>query len=129
MTFIIFRDILTYIGVSDLKISSDMFEKAVVNELSVRLKDYRIAKNLTRKDLADKAMLSESTIKRFENGGEISLSNFVKLMGALGLTNNLDLLITDQENRPSLHIREYKRRQRASKHTPKATEWKWGDED
>ena len=112
-----------------MRISEDMFEKAVVNELSVRLKDYRIAKNLTRRDLADLAMMSEGTVKRFETGSEISLSNFVKLIGALGLTNNLDLLIPDQSNRPSFYINNYNKRQRASKTGKKNSEWKWGDEE
>ena len=41
---------------------------------------------------------------RFENGEDIGLENFVKLLNALELSSNLDMLIPDQSHRPSSYI-------------------------
>ena len=111
-----------------MKINNDMLEKAVVVELSNRIKDYRISKELTRQDLASRAFLSESTIKRFESGGEISLGNFIKILHGLGLTENCDLLIPDQTERPSFIASNNAKKQRVRKPSKKEQSWKWGDE-
>ena len=76
-----------------VKIDGNLNERAIVSELSLRLKQYRIDSAITREELANKSMVSVGTIARFENGHEIGLSNLVKLITALGLVNNLELLI------------------------------------
>ncbi len=111
-----------------MKISNDMLAPAAMKELSVRLRDYRIAASLTRKELAEKSMVSEGTIKRFENGEDISLKNFIKIVRVLGLVKNFDLIIPDQTERPTYHIKRMDQRQRARKPIKQETAWKWGDE-
>ena len=111
-----------------LTIRDDMLEKAILLELSARVRDYRISKSITRKELADRAMLSEGTLKRFENGQQISLENFIKILRVLGLSQNFDLLIPDQSERPSFHAQDHPKRKRARRPASSETEWKWGDE-
>lgn len=89
---------------------------------------YRIACQITQEELADKSMVSLSTIKRFENGEDIGLSKLIRLMESLDLIGNFEILIPDQSNRPSYYLDRTKPRQRARKKTVKKSDWKWGDE-
>ena len=111
-----------------MKINNELLENAITAELSARLKDYRISKSYTQKELADKAMISESTLRRFENGQEISLTNFIKLLRVLELSENLDMLLPDQSERPSFHVNKNTKRKRVRKKNKPENNWKWGDE-
>ena len=84
-----------------------------IEELSKRLKEYRINYPMTQQEMADISGLSVRSITRFENCGNISLSNFIKLLGALNLSDKLDLLIPDQSRRPSYYLETERRRKRA----------------
>lgn len=97
-------------------------------ELSKRFKQYRIAYPMTQEDLEEKSMVSLSTIKRFENGEDISLSKFIQLINALDLQGHLEVLIPDQLKRPSAFLRP-RPRQRARKKKEMNIVWKWGDEE
>jgi transcriptional regulator with XRE-family HTH domain len=103
-----------------------------ITEQDIRenFKAYRIDYPLTQKELAEKSGISERSITRFENGGDINLSNFMKLLDALDLSDNLGLLIPDQSRRPSYYLETEPKRKRASaKRKPKRkNNFKWGDE-
>ncbi|SCW59421.1 Helix-turn-helix domain-containing protein [Ruminococcaceae bacterium YRB3002] len=98
-------------------------------ELVRRLREYRISMELTQEDLADMAMVSVKTISRFENGEEIGLSKFVRILHVLELSENIDLLVPDPDIRPMNHTvdREGRRRARHKDRKPDNS-WKWGDE-
>ena len=100
-----------------------------LTEISKRFKQYRIARPMTQAELADKSMVSLSTIKRFENGEDISLSKLIMLLDALGIREHLEVLVPDQSIRPSAYLEESRPKQRARKRIQKKTEWKWGDEE
>ena len=110
-----------------MQIQNNTLEKGVMTELAKRVKDYRISQNMTQKELAEKSYISEGTLKRFENGSEISLSNFIKILKALGLSQNFDLLIPDQRERPSFYAEDNAARRRVGKKRTKEPEWEWGD--
>ena len=112
-----------------MRITTTTDSTEITSELSKRFRQYRIAYPMTQADLAEKSMVSLSTIKRFENGYDIGLSNLVKLMGALDLQSNLEMLIPDQSMRPSAFVENTRPRQRARKRTTKTRQWKWGDEE
>ncbi len=102
-----------------------------MTELRTRFKQYRISSSLTQKELADRSGVSERSISRFENGADIGLDNFIRLIDALELAGNLDMLIPDQTRRPSYYLESEKRRMRASRKkadTGKGV-FKWGDEE
>ena len=56
----------------------------VKKHLAARLRERRLAENMSRKTLSSRSNIPEATIKRFENTGEISLSSLVFLAFALG---------------------------------------------
>ena len=98
-------------------------------ELNERLKLYRINYPMTQKELADKSGISVRSISRFENGEDISLSAFLKILHALELGDRIDTLVPDLNKRPSAYLETEKKRQRASR--KKKNEKKpfvWGDE-
>ena len=94
----------------------------ILKELARRFKQYRIAYPLTQADLADKSMVSLSTVKRFENGEDISLAKFIRLLEALDLHRHLEVLIADQSIRPHAFLEKTKPKQRARKKTAKIKE-------
>ena len=98
------------------------------NELRTKLKLYRIYYPMTQKELAEKSGVSERSISRFENGEDISLSKFEKLLIALGLGDNMSILIPDQRERPSYHLEKPHERSRSSKKRNNKSTFKWGDE-
>ena len=99
------------------------------SEMSKRIKEYRISISMTQKELADKSGVSIRSISRFENGEDISLSLFIKILKALDLDDRLDMVVPDQSKRPSYYLESEKKRKRASrkkKDTGKV--FVWGDE-
>lgn len=67
-------------------------EIEIIKELSIRLKQYRLLKNMTQKELALAADVGVSTVQRFENGESISLEFFIKLVMTLGAVQELSTL-------------------------------------
>ena len=101
-----------------------------LDELRKKFKLYRIFYPLTQKELADKSGVSVRSISRFENGEDIGLSSFYKLLKALNLDKNIDMLIPDQRKRPSYYLDENINRKRyKAKKVEEKTEIKWGDEE
>ena len=60
-----------------MKISANENEKAIMIELGTRIKDNRIAMNLTQTELAEKCGVSPSTETRIENGEDSEMSNYI----------------------------------------------------
>ena len=98
--------------------------------LCERLKQYRIYYPLTQSDLAEKSGVSVRSISRFENGEDISLSNFLKLLRALDLDDRMIDMIPDQSKRPSYFLEKETKRRRASvtRNKKGSAPFVWGDE-
>ena len=108
------------------------FEEEIFKEVTERVRQYRISCGITQAELADKAFVAPGTVARFERGKDISLLNFIKIMKALGLENNIDMMVPDHTKRPSYYISEHKEKQRVRKNKAdeeKENTWKWGDEE
>lgn len=58
----------------------------LAQKIGANARDARLAQNLSRKTLAQMAGVSESTIKRFESNGQITLDALVLIASALGAT-------------------------------------------
>ena len=97
-------------------------------ELGKKIKTYRIMKDLSQEDLSDKTGISKRSISRLEQGESIQVDNLFKILIALDLGDNIDLLVPDQTRRPSYYL-EYSDSgpQRVRKKRVKTT-FKWGDE-
>jgi len=100
--------------------------------ISERVRNYRIDFPLTQKQLSDRSGVSLRSIQRFENGEDIQLGNLIKLLSALGLDNNVEMLVPDVTRRPAAFVETTPRRQRV--HIKKGNKggtnepFRWGDE-
>lgn len=99
-------------------------------KLCERLKQYRIHYPLTQIELAEKSGVSSRSISRFENGEDISLSNYLKLLRAMDLDARMVEMIPDQSKRPSYYLEKETKRRRASATRDKngSAPFVWGDE-
>lgn len=87
-----------------------------LTELGTKIKLYRVSMGLTQKELEEKSGVSQRSISRLEQGKSLQLDNFVKIMIALNLGENIDILIPDQTKRPSCYLEnKMKTKQRVRK--------------
>ncbi|MBP8020092.1 MAG: helix-turn-helix domain-containing protein [Agitococcus sp.] len=68
-------------------------EPEIRAELGKRLANIRIARGLSQAQLAAKAAIGVATLQRFEQGEGATLSNFIRLMMALGKVEDLNILL------------------------------------
>lgn len=103
--------------------------KAIIQLLGERVKAYRIEYPMTQKELADKSGVSIRSIQNFEHGEDIQLSNLIKITKALGLGDNLLMLVPDVSKKPSMYLEQTKKKFRVRKPIKQEdTAFKWGDE-
>ena len=86
-------------------------------EFDARLKQQRLLKNLSQEELALQAGLGNSTIQRFEQGKGGTFENFLRIVIALGLVQELETLLLPVKNsiEDVLSFQEIKQRQRVSR--------------
>ena len=65
----------------------------VSKNLATRLKQIRLNKKWKRSTLAKRSGVTEASLKRFEQTGEVSLKNFLKLIFTLGRLDEVDNLL------------------------------------
>lgn len=95
-----------------------------------RLKQYRINAGMTQQDLEKKSGVSVRSISRLEQGASVQLESLIKILTALNLESNLDLLIPDQTKRPSYYLKDSEKPKQRVRKKEKTTEiFKWGDEE
>lgn len=116
-----------------MKISQGHSDAFILKELGSRLASKRLNLNLTQTELAERSGVSRPTIQRMEEGSSTQLSNLLKVLRALGLTTNLEVLLPEQTISPLLlaKSRTNKRERASSKSSRKERpdpNWKWGDE-
>ena len=111
-----------------MKIFGDENNIFVLIELGKRIKDIRISHSITQKELAKEAGVSYNTVIRLENGEGANLENVIKIMRVLGILQNINLLIPEQELTPDEIFKGITKRKQASRKTLQENEWKWGDE-
>lgn len=61
--------------------------------LSIRLKELRLLKKWKRSTLAKRSGVTESSLKRFEQTGKVSMEKFLKLIFSLGRLDEIDALL------------------------------------
>jgi transcriptional regulator with XRE-family HTH domain len=110
----------------NFKLASPVQATALIGE---SLAQFRLSRNLPQTDLALEAGISLSTLKRLERGNNPTLDSLVRVMTALGLAENLSLLIPDTSVRPleraaaKGHERQRARSARAKR--PNGEPWTW----
>ncbi len=98
--------------------------------LGNQLETLRLGKNITQAQLAEESGVSRRTITRLENGEGTTLDTFIRVLGALGLTQRLATLLPDPGISPIQRIRSkgHQRKRARPKSNTAATPWTWADE-
>ncbi len=112
-----------------MKIKGNENEQAVLKEIGSRIKEYRISLNMTQADLAHKCGISSSTEVRIESGEDSKFSNYIKILSALNMLENIDLLVpTPQPDFKSLFEEKPSRKRVRTKTSKPNSNWVWGED-
>ncbi len=116
-----------------MKIAQGQSDDFVMKELGSRLATKRLNLNLTQEELAVRAGVSRPTIQRLEEGNSIQFSNMLRVLRALGLITNLEVLVPESTVSPMMLVKSRSdERKRASSGDALINSldpnWKWGDE-
>lgn len=104
--------------------------ETIMRELGQRIKDNRIAMNLTQEEMADRSGVALRTVARIENGEGVKVESVLNILRVLGVLGNLNVLVQEQVLAPTEIVDIGKKRKRvtaARKKQEKST-WVWGDE-
>jgi transcriptional regulator with XRE-family HTH domain len=114
----------------NMQINNLSSNEAVLKELGSRIKDVRISAGMKQKDLAARAGVSLRTISNLETGSDVRLSVLLNVMRALGELDNFEMLIPEQEIRPSDYVKYGRKsmRVRSASIVREDTGWKWGED-
>jgi transcriptional regulator with XRE-family HTH domain len=118
-----------------MNIDSQLTGEAVLRELGERLAVLRLARNLTQRELGERAGVARDVIQRLEAGGSVTIVNLIRVLRELELLDALDRLIPQPVPSPlaALKLRGRQRRRAAGMHgraegPAGERPWRWGDE-
>ena len=108
------------------KLSCQEYQKLIGN----RIKQYRVNAGVSQKDLENESGVYVRSISRLEQWASVQLESLIKILSALNLESNIELLIPDQTKRPSFYLKDNdKPKQRVRKKEENHGTFKWGDEE
>jgi putative transcriptional regulator len=99
--------------------------------LCKQLLNIRLARNITRVQLARESGVSPRTIQHLEDGEGVSLDTFIRVMAALRLQQNLKILLPDPTVRPVERVKNAgteRKHAYPNKSNNEDSTWSWGDE-
>lgn len=101
----------------------------IARALGKRLEQIRLARNFTQARLAEEAAISVRTLRNLEKGASVSLDTFFRVLGILGVQQNLEALLPDPAVRPIERVenRGKERKRASSQPKAEAPTWTWGD--
>ena len=99
-----------------------------VKELGRKIKHYRITLEMSQQELADKTGISKRSISRLEQGESVQLNSLFKILIALELGDNIELLVPDQTKRPSFYLEKSENITRRVRKKPDKKTFNWGDD-
>ena len=109
-----------------MKIQKDCQE--YIKELGQKIKIYRIMNEMSQQDLEDKTGVSKRSISRLEQGESVQVDNLFKILLALGLGDNIELLVPDQTKRPSYYLKKMDTVPKRVRKKTVRKEFKWGED-
>ena len=104
--------------------------RRVMIEIGVRLAKIRLSRNITQKALARDAGIALRTLRRLELGESTAFDSFLRVVIALGFTDELLGVFPLHDIRPIERMdSQRKERKRARPTAAKATDkpWTWGE--
>jgi transcriptional regulator with XRE-family HTH domain len=114
-----------------MKITQSATDTEIMVEMGKRLKRCRIDSGLSQIELAERTGISTKTIANMEDGMQSNSLTVIRILRALNLLDNLEMLAPCQDNRPIDYLRyNQKAPERVSRnrHKKETRTWKWGDE-
>ena len=93
---------MEYSRLSDMDIYTILPAPEISQDLANRLKQRRLARNLTQVGLAARSGVPLGTLRKFEHSGSISLVSFVRLLVALDEQAGLERLLESNEQDATL---------------------------
>ncbi len=112
-----------------MKIKGNESELIILKEIGFRIKQHRISLNITQADLANQCGISSSTEVRIENGEDSKFSNYIKILSALNILENIDLLVPEpQPDFKSLFEEKPLRKRVKSNSSKPSSNWIWGED-
>ncbi|WP_245307462.1 helix-turn-helix domain-containing protein [Rhizobium altiplani] len=97
-----------------------------------KLERFRLSRNITQQQLATDAGISERTLRRLESGDNPTLDSLIRVLIALKIQGNIDLLIPDSRIRPIERVRTKgteRQRSRSTKTAKQPKPWEWGTKE
>lgn len=117
-----------------MKITSQLTDEAILEELGQRLAHTRLNRNMPQEALAKAAGVSIPTVQRIERGDPTEIRSFIRVMRVLELMESLDQAIPRPLASPIEQLKlQGRNRQRARSSWPERggtnlQPWRWGDE-
>ena len=112
-----------------MRITAQMIDQAVLQELGARLSRARIDLNLTQAALAEQTGVGKRTIERLESGQTATqLSGFVRVCRRLGLLERFEMLLPEPAPSPMAQLRQpgsKRQRARSAKVAQATQKWTW----
>ena len=84
---------------------------------------------ISQQDLEDLSGVSKRSISRLEQGESIQIDNLFKILLALGLGDNIEMLVPDQTKRPSYHLMKGGGEPKRVRKKTEKKAFKWGDDE
>lgn len=102
----------------------------IIAALGRRIEKIRLARNWTWEKLAEEAGVTWRTIANLEKGNKVSLDTFIRVMIALGLQGNIQMLLPDPTIRPMerINTKSTERKRASRKKEGMSSEWTWNDD-
>lgn len=120
-----------------MDIETQLTDEAVLRELGGRLAGLRLSRDLTQRQLGERAGVARPAVQRIEAGEPVTTTNLIRVLRALDALDALDRLIPPAAPSPlaELKLRGRQRRRASGAHggagaAPERGRgaWKWGDE-
>lgn len=123
-----------------MSLASTSPDPVLLTELGQRLARLRLDRNLSQDDLAREAGVSKRTLHRMEHGHSAQMTNWIRVLRALGALENLELFLPAPAPSPMQQLKlQGKLRRRASSSSvapaqqgvpgaSKPQPWAWGDD-
>lgn len=113
-----------------MRMTSENNNAMILKELGLRIKRNRIDMQISQADFAKEAGISTHTLSVVENGGDVRLSNLIRILRVMNSLDNLNLLLPELSVNPEDYLVLKKERERTSTKYKDdfSRKWKWGDE-
>lgn len=86
----------------------------IIRNLGLRFRDYRLRLGMTRKEVSEATSIGMTTLYKLETGNmtDVSFGTLLRLLRAIGLGENWELLLPELPESPYLYDDNDKKKQR-----------------